>query len=80
MRDIVELNGLQDIPSTLRAIRKKRGLTQKDVARMHGISQQCLSNLERNIALPSLRTMLRLAEIYAVGFLLVPTSQEGSYQ
>lgn len=40
------------ISSRLRAIRKERGLTQKDLAKKAGLRQATLSHIERGFAAP----------------------------
>lgn len=52
---------------TLRAVRKKRGLTQDDLAALTGLARNTISNIERNLgnsdtpADPQLSTLYRLA-------------------
>jgi transcriptional regulator with XRE-family HTH domain len=45
----------------LREIRQKRGLTQKAVADIAGMSLTYLNNMEHGLKVPSLTTILRLA-------------------
>ena len=42
--------------------RKERGMTQKDLARVTGISQADISRLERGTGNPSLKTLQRVAQ------------------
>ena len=50
----------------LRAIRKSRHLTIKEVASKAGVSSSLLSQIERNRISPSLDTLLQLLEVYGV--------------
>ena len=45
----------------LRALRVERGLTQRDVAAVSGLTDAYISNVENGFAVPSLTTVLRLA-------------------
>lgn len=49
----------------LREIRKERGLTQKQVAELLGLDcENRLSRWEQGLSAPSLKNLLRLANIY----------------
>lgn len=55
------------IPNNLKEYRVKAGLTQKEVAQMLGL--QCedrLSHWEKGQAMPSVRNLLKLGEIYEI--------------
>ncbi|MFF0488539.1 helix-turn-helix domain-containing protein [Nocardia sp. NPDC004068] len=62
----------------LRALRKKRGLSTRELASLAGISQPFLSQLERGISAPSMITVYRLAEALDVlpGALLPPVTDD----
>lgn len=49
-------------------VRREKGLTQEDVARMSGFSQQYLSGLERGTRNPTIRTLSELALALGVTF------------
>ena len=48
--------------SQLRAIRRRRGLTQEQLADLIGRSTDAVSNLERGVSLPSFETLDRLSQ------------------
>ncbi len=47
---------------SLKATRKEKGLTQKELSELTGIAQADLSKIENGNANPSLKTLKRLAE------------------
>lgn len=54
------------IPNSLRSYRKDRGLSQRDVARLLGMSSSTIiSRWERGRSLPSPINLFRLAAIYS---------------
>lgn len=55
---------MEHLPSALRALRAARGLSQSDVARLSGLTQQTVSNAEAGI--PSIRTIAKLADVYGL--------------
>lgn len=48
------------------ALRKEKGMTQKDIADKLGITDKAVSKWERNIAFPDTATIPKLAEILGV--------------
>ena len=50
----------------LKALRKKRNLTGKDVAGKAGLSTSLLSQIENNRVSPSLDTLIELLEVYGI--------------
>ena len=50
----------------LKALRKKRNLTGKDVAQKAGLSTSLLSQIENNRVSPSLDTLIELLEVYGI--------------
>jgi transcriptional regulator with XRE-family HTH domain len=54
------------IGRTARQARQALGLTQEEVAEKLGVSVEFCSRLERGVALPSLKTFVRLAEVLRV--------------
>lgn len=54
------------LPAYLRAIRRQRGLTQKDMARKLGMTQQALSQLERNAPAASFERIARYCKVLNV--------------
>jgi transcriptional regulator with XRE-family HTH domain len=47
----------------IKAIRKKRGLTQKQLAELLGVKQQNVSDWERGERSPSVKNLKKLSEI-----------------
>jgi len=47
----------------LSTIRKKRGLTQKELSDISGVSQQCIHSYETGRTMPSCETLVCLAKI-----------------
>lgn len=54
----------------LRALRQQRGLTQKEVASRMGLSQQGVSQLERNARLASFERVIRYCRLLGVTVVL----------
>ena len=48
------------------ALRKEKGMTQKDLADMLNITDKAVSKWERNIAFPDTTTIPKIAEIFGV--------------
>ena len=48
------------------ALRKEKGMTQKDLADMLNITDQAVSKWERNLAFPDTATIPKIAEIFGV--------------
>lgn len=56
----------QELGARLRELREERGWSQRELGRRLGILQSKLSKYESGTHQPSLRTMVRLADVYAV--------------
>lgn len=56
----------EQIAAAIRAARRSRGLTQEELAERIGRSSASLSNLERAQAVPSVETLLSLADVLEV--------------
>jgi transcriptional regulator with XRE-family HTH domain len=54
------------IGMNLRMLRVNKRLTQQEVAKSIGVSQDTISNYERNSRVPKKRNLLKLAEFYGV--------------
>ena len=67
--------------SNLRALRKKLGLTQRDLERKTGVSQAMLSAFENNVGGLTMRRILAIADCLetSVDYLLERTSVETPY-
>ena len=63
----------------LREIRKARGLSQEEVARLLGVSQSLISAYEKEERMPPVKKLVKLAKILNVSVeeLLDKNSQEG---
>lgn len=61
-----------DIGSAIKEFRKKRGLTQKDLAQKSGLSANALCTLERNLSFPTKETIEKICTALGipVSFLL----------
>ena len=55
-----------DVIKNLCAIRQQRGLTQEAVAYNAGISVSHLSKVERSVASPTVKTLIKLADALEV--------------
>ena len=51
----------QSIGENVRDYRKKRGLGQKEVAMLTGLSCPTISNIELNKKVPSIKTLIKVA-------------------
>lgn len=58
------------LPSLLQAFRKEAGLTQEEVAKRLGVSQQTYSAMERNADKVGAARLLRLFNIFGVDITL----------
>lgn len=69
MTSSVLARGLKEygVGSKLRALRLKKKLRLVELARHTGLSAAMLSKLERDVAFPTLPTLLRIALVYGVG-------------
>ena len=50
----------------IRALRKERGMTQKELAGRLHVTEQAVSRWERNIGCPDIRLLVQLGEIFGV--------------
>lgn len=57
---------MKQIGNNLRTLRKKRNLTQSEVAKMNGISLRSYSKYECGHAMMYVRTLFKLARFYGV--------------
>jgi transcriptional regulator with XRE-family HTH domain/KaiC/GvpD/RAD55 family RecA-like ATPase len=55
-----------DLGTRLRDLRTKRGLPQKDLADLVGVTSSTISQIESNLIYPSLPALLKLAEVLCV--------------
>lgn len=55
-----------ELGELLAMLRKERGLLQKDVAKFLHLSVATVSNYEKNVRMPNLDTLVRLADLYDV--------------
>ena len=53
---------------TLKAARVNKGLTQKDAAKLMGVSRNVISNWERQISFPDVLQVNRIEEVYGLKF------------
>ncbi|MEU5876791.1 helix-turn-helix transcriptional regulator [Spirillospora sp. NPDC047279] len=65
-----------ELGDQLRAIRRRRGLSQKVVAERAGMSQPALSRIEGGGGIPDIATLLRLGEAMGVRFRIELVSDE----
>lgn len=66
----------KDIGSRIKEQRKKRGLTQKELAEMLGISAHTLSKYEQNQREPKIKTIKQIANALGVSSAELTLSQE----
>jgi transcriptional regulator with XRE-family HTH domain len=64
----------------LRAIRRSRNLTQKEVAKRAGISQPALSRIELGGGVPDLQTLRRLGHAMGVRFRVIVGDQDAEQE
>ena len=50
----------------LRTLRRHQGLTQTEAAKSVGVSRQALSNYERGLREPSLKSLIIMSDLYKV--------------
>lgn len=50
----------------LRTLRRRQGLTQIEAAQSVGVSRQALSNYERGLREPSLKSLIIMSDLYKV--------------
>lgn len=53
---------------TLKAARVNKGLTQKDAAKLMGVSRNVISNWERQKSFPDVLQVKRIEEVYGLQF------------
>lgn len=56
----------QSFGSVIQALRKQRGMTQLDLARTMGVTDKAVSKWERDLSLPDVSSLPRLAETLGV--------------
>jgi transcriptional regulator with XRE-family HTH domain/KaiC/GvpD/RAD55 family RecA-like ATPase len=69
-----------ELGTRLRELRNKRGLPQKEVADLVGVTSSTISQIESNLIYPSLPALLKLAEVLAVevsSFFRAPAKSTG---
>ena len=64
----------------LRAIRRSRNLTQKEVAERAGISQPALSRIELGGGVPDIETLRRLGNAMGVRFHVIVGNEEAEHE
>jgi DNA-binding XRE family transcriptional regulator len=64
----------------LRAIRRSRNLTQKEVAERAGISQPALSRIELGGGVPDIETLRRLGNAMGVRFRVIVGNEEADHE
>ena len=64
----------------LRAIRRRRNLTQKEVAERAGISQPALSRIELGGGVPDIETLRRLGNAMGVRFYVIVGNEEADHE
>ena len=50
----------------LRTLRKQRGLTQKQLSDMLGVSRPYVAKMERNEKMPNAPMILKIADVFAI--------------
>lgn len=55
-----------DIGPRIKALRKKRGLSQKDLAKLVGVTPSTISQVETNLIYPSIPALIKTAEVLSV--------------
>lgn len=70
----------QTLGTMIAALRKEKGMTQQDLAGKMGVTDKAVSKWERDLSLPDIHSVSRLAEIFSVSVetLLQAKSPEGS--
>lgn len=58
------MNQFSTIGERLKSLRKSKESTLKDVSKSTGLSISYLSDIERDIVDPSLKTLIKLADVY----------------
>ncbi len=58
--------GRVDLGTRLRAFRSKRGLSQKDLAGLVGVTPSTISQIESNLIYPSVPALLKMSEVLSV--------------
>lgn len=57
---------MQTIGKRLAEIRKSKKLKQTELAKMLNVSQQVISNIERNVTAPDIEQLKKIADIYNI--------------
>jgi transcriptional regulator with XRE-family HTH domain len=64
--DAGQIIGKFDIGTRIKTIRKKRGISQKELARLVGVTPSTISQVESNLIYPSLPALFKIAETLSV--------------
>ncbi len=54
----------ENVINRVKVLRTKTGLTQKDLAKLSGVSRQSINSIEKGKYIPSLPLALKLAKIF----------------
>jgi len=68
VRELPDLEPVWDFGTNLKALRKRRGMTQLQVALAAGITQSHYSLIERGLVSPTMQTVTKLADALGVDF------------
>lgn len=71
-KDIEEARAEVRLAVMLARLREKRGLSQRDLARVTGIKQPQIARLEKGIQLPTIETLWRLADALGAEVVIGP--------
>lgn len=75
------LPGRFDLGGRIKTLRKKQGISQKELAEKTGVTPSSVSQIEKNVIYPSIPALFRLAESLSVEvtafFQGMPTAREG---
>ncbi len=55
---------MYEIANNIKRLRKERGILQKDLEKMIGVSDRNISKWERNIVTPSLYALIKLSRVF----------------
>ena len=61
------MDAINDVGENIRKLRKKKGLSQKDLAELSGFAQNSIGNYERGERSPTMETIIKIAESLEVG-------------
>ena len=60
-------NNLLSLGLKVQALRKSQNMTQEDLAEITGVSWRTISNLERGLALPTLKLIYDISQYFNIG-------------